>query len=120
MRSRRLQGGSGVAEQGQRVARAITGAPQPAAPAAPYFWSDQDDRCLQYAGGHDADCDLADPAAPLVAFFLRAGVLAAALTVNSGKELRWAQRLGGHPVDPLATADPAVDLRRLAQPVAAP
>lgn len=111
--------------QGQRVARAVAGIPQPAEPAAPYFWSDQYDRSLQYAGAHDAGCDLvvrgdlADPAAPLVAFFLRAGVLAAVLTVNSGKELRRAQRLIGHPVDAAALADPRVDLRRLAPPVPA-
>lgn len=113
-------------DQAQRVARAIAGVPQPTEPAAPYFWSDQYDRNLQYVGGHDGDCDLvvrgdlADPVAPLVAFFLRGGLLAAALTVNSGKELRRAQRLIGHAVDPLALADPAVDLRRLAQPVPAP
>jgi 3-phenylpropionate/trans-cinnamate dioxygenase ferredoxin reductase subunit len=112
-------------DQGQRVARAIAGAPQPTDPAVPYFWSDQYERSLQYAGGHDADCDLvvrgnlADPGAPLVAFFLRAGVLAAVLTVNGGKELRRAQRLIGHAVDPAALADPDVDLRQLAQPVSA-
>jgi 3-phenylpropionate/trans-cinnamate dioxygenase ferredoxin reductase subunit len=104
--------------QGQRVARTITGAPQPA-PAVPSFWSDQYDRSLQYAGHHDADChlvvrgDLDQPDAPLVAFFLRAGTLAAVLTVNSGKELRRAQRLIGHPVAPAALADPDVDLRQL-------
>jgi 3-phenylpropionate/trans-cinnamate dioxygenase ferredoxin reductase subunit len=109
---------SGI-DQGQRVARAIAGAPQPDGPAVPYFWSDQYDRNLQYAGGHDVDCDLvvrgdlADAAAPLVAFFLRAGTLAAVLTVNSGKELRRAQRLIGHEVDPAALADPNVDLRTL-------
>lgn len=112
-------------DQGQRVARAVAGAPQPEGPAVPYFWSDQYDRNLQYAGGHDADCDLVvrgdpgDPAAPLVAFFLRDGALAAVLAVNSGKELRRAQRLIGHAVDPLALTDPSVDLRRLAPPVPA-
>jgi 3-phenylpropionate/trans-cinnamate dioxygenase ferredoxin reductase subunit len=105
-------------DQGQRVARAITGAAQ-APPAAPSFWSDQFDRSMQYAGEHDADCDLVvrgdlgKPDAPLVAFFLRAGTLAAVLTVNSGKELRRAQRLIGHPVDPAALADPGLDLRQL-------
>jgi 3-phenylpropionate/trans-cinnamate dioxygenase ferredoxin reductase subunit len=105
-------------DQGQRVARAITGQPQPA-PAVPSFWSDQFDRSLQYAGHHDADCDLVvrgdldEAGAPLVAFFLRADVLAAVLTVNNGKELRRAQRLIGQTVDPAALADPAVDLRQL-------
>ncbi len=105
-------------DQGQRVARAIAGAPQPP-PALPSFWSDQYDHSIQYAGSHDADCDLvvrgdlSQPHAPLVAFFLRAGTLAAALTVNSGKELHRAQRLLGHPVDPAALADPSVDLRHM-------
>lgn len=105
-------------DQGRRVAHAIVGAPQPA-PAHPSFWSDQYDRSLQYAGSHDADCDVVlrgDPAqadAPLLAFFLRAGRLAAVLSVNNGKDLRRAQRLIGQAVDPAALADPNVDLRQL-------
>jgi 3-phenylpropionate/trans-cinnamate dioxygenase ferredoxin reductase subunit len=107
-------------DQGQRVARAIAGVPQLVEPAVPYFWSDQYDRNLQYAGSHDTDCelivrgDLSQTDGPLVAFFLRAGVLAGVLTVNSGKQLRRAQRLVGHPLDRDALADPTVDLRRLA------
>jgi 3-phenylpropionate/trans-cinnamate dioxygenase ferredoxin reductase subunit len=105
-------------DQGQRVARAITGQPQPA-PGVPSFWSDQYDRSLQYAGHHDGDCDLvvrgdlSKADAPLVPFFLRAGVLAAVLTVNNGKELRRAQRLIGHAVDSAALTDPTIDLRQL-------
>lgn len=106
-------------DQGRRVAHAITGAPQPSTPEIPSFWSDQYDRTLQYAGSHDADCDLVvrgdlgQVDAPLVTFFLRRGVLAAVLTVNSGKELRRAQRLIGSAVDQAALADPTVDLRHL-------
>jgi 3-phenylpropionate/trans-cinnamate dioxygenase ferredoxin reductase subunit len=107
-------------EQGRRVAHVITGTPQPVEPAVPSFWSYQYDRSLQYAGSHDADCDLvvrgdlSRPDAPLVAFFLRARRLVAVLTVNSGKELRRAQRLIGHVVDPNALADATVDLRDVA------
>ncbi len=106
-------------DQGQRVAYAITGTPQATEPGIPSFWSDQYDRSLQYVGSHDADCnvvvrgDLAQPDAPLLAFFLRADRLAAVLSVNSGRDLRRAQRLIGHGVDPAALADPAVDLRQL-------
>ena len=106
-------------DQGQRVANAITGTPQPE-PALPSFWSDQYDRTLQYAGSHDADCDIVlrgdpdQPDAPLLAFFLRADRLAAVLGVDSGKDLRRAQRLVGQPVDPAALSDPTVDLRRIA------
>ena len=110
-------------DQGQRVAHAITGAPQPA-PTHPSFWSDQYDRNLQYVGSHDADCDivvrgdLAQADAPVLAFFLRGGRLTAVLSVNNGKSLRRAQRLIGSGVDPAALADPSVDLRQLA-PLAA-
>ena len=106
-------------DQGQRVANAITGTPRPA-PAHPSFWSDQYDRSLQYVGSHDADCDivvrgdLAQADAAVLAFFLRAGRLAAVLSVNNGKDLRRAQRLIGTAVDPAALADPGVDLRQLA------
>lgn len=74
-------------DQGQRVAHVITGTPQPA-PAYPSFWSDQYDRKLQYVDSHDAECDivvrgdLSQADAPLVAFFLRAGRLAAVLSVK--------------------------------------
>ena len=114
---------AGAIDQGQRVAHAITGGPQPA-PTPPSFWSEQYDRNLQYVGSHDADCDvvvrgdLAQPDAPLLAFFLRAGRLAAVLSVDNGRDLRRAQRLIGSDVDPTALADPSVDLRQLA-PLAA-
>jgi len=107
-------------DQARRVAHAVAGAPQPGEPAVPSFWSDQYDRSLQYAGSHDVDCelvvrgDLRQTDAPLIAFFLRAGVLTAVLTVNRGKELRRAQRLIGQAVDPQALADPTVDLRQVA------
>ena len=112
-------------EAGRRVAREIAGTPQPGKPAVPTFWSDQYDRSVQYAGSHDAECDLvvrgdlsrADE--PLVVFFLRNGSLAAILTVNNGKQLRRAQHLIGHPVDPAELADPDVDLRQVTPLVAA-
>jgi 3-phenylpropionate/trans-cinnamate dioxygenase ferredoxin reductase subunit len=111
-------------DQGRRVANAITGTRQPP-PTSPSFWSDQYDWTLQYVGNHDGDCDivlrgdLTQLDAPLLAFFLRAGRLAAVLSVNSGKELRRAQRLIGAAVDPAVLADPAVDLRQLTPPVPA-
>jgi 3-phenylpropionate/trans-cinnamate dioxygenase ferredoxin reductase subunit len=105
-------------DQGQRVACSITGAPHPAS-ALPSFWCDQYDRSLQYVGSHDAECtvvvrgDLAQPDAPLLAFFLRADRLAAVLSVNNGKDLRRAQRLIGSAVDRAALADADVDLRQM-------
>lgn len=109
----------GALDQGRRVAAAVGGlAPAPA--EAPTFWSDLYDHRLQYAGSADADCelvvrgDLLDAGAPLLAFFVRSGTLAAVLAVDAGKELRRALRLIGSAVDAAALADPAVDLRRLA------
>ncbi len=105
-------------DQARRVARTITGGALPPA-EVPYFWSTQYGRQLQYSGHHDPSCSLVlrgDPNAPFTAFFLRDNALAAVLTVDSGKELRRAQRLIGSPVDPQALADPTVDLRTLARP----
>jgi len=110
--------------QGRRAARRIAG--QPAEPLeAPYFWSDQYDKTLQYSGEHDADSPLvlrggaAQPDRPLTGFFLRDGALTPVVTVNDGKQFRRAQRLLGQTLDPADLADPTVDLRHLAQPTPA-
>jgi hypothetical protein len=84
-----------------------------AAPHLPSVWSDQYDRTVQYVGSHDGDCDivlrrdLTQLDAPLPAFFLRAGRLAAVLSVSNGKELRRAQR---------ASVPPSTRQRRLTRP----
>jgi len=110
--------------QGRRAARRIAGLP--AEPLeAPYFWSDQYDKTLQYSGEHDADSPLvprgdpAQPNRPLTGFFLRDGALTAVVAVNDGKQFPRAQRLLGQPLDPADLADPTVDLRHLAQPTPA-
>ena len=111
--------------QGRRVARAVAGL-DPEPPEAPYSWSDQYDKTLQYSGEHDAEStlvlrgDLARPEQPLTGFFLRAGTVTAVLAVNDGKQFRRAQRLLGLTPDPVDLADPAMDLRHLSQPTPSP
>ena len=61
-----------------------------------------------------------DPAAPSVtAFYLRQGVVEAVVTINRPRELRAGRRLveARARVDPAVLADPATDLRALAQSV---
>ena len=106
--------------QGRATALAIAGlSPEPSAP--PYFWSDQYDKTLQYAGEHDADGqlvlrgDLTRPEQPVTGFFLRGGTVTAVLAVNDGKQFRRAQRLLGLTLNPTELADRALDLRLLAQ-----
>lgn len=104
--------------QARRTAQHIAGtAPDPA--AAPYFWSDQYDKTLQYSGEHTADSrlvlrgDPSQPDRPLSGFFLTGGTLTAVLGVNDGKQFRRAQRLLGLTPDPADLTDPTVDLRHL-------
>lgn len=109
-----------AAQQGAAAARAIAGDPRPYAPV-PYFWSDQYDLNLQYAGypgPWDQVVLRGDPAAPSVtAFYLRQGVVEAVVTINRLRELRPGRRLveARARVDPAVLADPATDLRALAQ-----
>lgn len=107
-------------QQGAAAARAIAGDPQPYAPV-PYFWSDQYDLNLQYAGypgPWDQVVLRGDPVAPSVTvFYLRQGMIEAVVTINRPRELRPGRRLieARARVDPTVLVDPATDLRALAQ-----
>ena len=95
-----------------------TVAAAPDLPAAPYFWSDQYDKTLQYSGEHTADSRLVlrgDPnqPEPLSGFFLSDKTLTAVLGVNDGRQFRRAQRLLGLTPDPADLINPTVDLRHL-------
>ena len=108
--------------QGPRtVAAAIAaadgdGQPQPYDPV-PYFWSEQFDRFVQYAGHHaGADTLLwrGDPAqAAWSVCWLREGVLVALLAVGRPRDLAQGRRLieSGALVDPERAADPSVPLK---------
>ncbi|MFH8515964.1 NAD(P)/FAD-dependent oxidoreductase [Streptomyces gelaticus] len=92
-----------------------------AAPVAydpvPYFWSEQFDRFVQYAGHHgSADTLLwrGDPAEPAWSVcWLRDDVLVAVLAVGRPRDLAQGRRLieAGARLDPARAADPSVPLK---------
>jgi NADPH-dependent 2,4-dienoyl-CoA reductase/sulfur reductase-like enzyme len=110
--------------QGPRTAAAnIIGAGAEDGPApqtydpVPYFWSEQFDRFVQYAGHHgSADTLLwrGDPAGPSWSVcWLRAGVLVAVLAVGRPRDLAQGRKLieAGARLDPARAADPSVPLK---------
>ncbi|MFF9317638.1 NAD(P)/FAD-dependent oxidoreductase [Streptomyces sp. NPDC014735] len=102
---------------------AAAGGDHPAPPAydpVPYFWSEQFDRFVQYAGHHaGADTLLwrGDPADPAWSVcWLRDGVLVAVLAVGRPRDLAQGRRLieAGTRIDPVRAADPSVPLKSTA------
>ncbi|MCX5313612.1 NAD(P)/FAD-dependent oxidoreductase [Streptomyces sp. NBC_00154] len=83
----------------------------------PYFWSEQFDRFVQYAGHHGgADTLLwrGDPADPAWSIcWLRDGALVAVLAVGRPRDLAQGRKLieAGARLDPVRAADPAVPLK---------
>ncbi|WP_443064423.1 NAD(P)/FAD-dependent oxidoreductase [Streptomyces sp. NBC_00562] len=83
----------------------------------PYFWSEQFDRFVQYAGHHGgADTLLwrGDPADPAWSVcWLRDGALVAVLAVGRPRDLAQGRKLieAGARLDPVRAADPAVPLK---------
>ncbi len=109
---RRTEHYTSAVDQGRRVAHSIVGAELPAT-SSNWFWSQQYDHYLQYAGAHTCADELVVRDAPYAAFFLRDSALQAVATVDNGRDLRRALRLLGRTVDPAMLADPAADLRKL-------
>jgi 3-phenylpropionate/trans-cinnamate dioxygenase ferredoxin reductase subunit len=105
-------------EQGAHAARAMLGADEPYAEVH-WFWSDQYDANIQYAGHHTSWEELVVRGSlderKFVAFYVNGGIVDAAVAVNSGRDLRRAQALirARSPVDPVKLRDPDVDLREL-------
>jgi NADPH-dependent 2,4-dienoyl-CoA reductase/sulfur reductase-like enzyme len=112
------------AVQGPRTAAAniidagSCGAPQPLTyDPVPYFWSEQFDRFVQYAGHHGgADTllwrgDPDDPAWSVL--WLREGALVAVLAVGRPRDLAQGRKLieAGARLDPVRAADPSVPLK---------
>jgi len=110
---RRTEHYSSAIAQAKRVAHAVVGVPM-SPPQQDWFWSQQYDHYLQYAGEHAPGDELVVRPQPYAAFFLRESVLRAVATVDNGRDLRRALRLLGQPVDPAVLADPAADLRTVA------
>jgi 3-phenylpropionate/trans-cinnamate dioxygenase ferredoxin reductase subunit len=105
-------------EQGAAAARSLLGKGQPYAEVH-WFWSDQHGANIQYAGHHTGHEQIVVRGSleerKLVAFYLDAGRVTAAVAIDSGRDLRRAQALirAGVQVDPTRLADPEVDLREL-------
>jgi 3-phenylpropionate/trans-cinnamate dioxygenase ferredoxin reductase subunit len=85
----------------------------------PWFWSDQYDCNLQYAGFAGPWDELTVRGSleqrAFVGFYLSEGRVVAAVAMNQGRDLRRSVPLirAGTPVDPARLADPEVDLRTL-------
>ncbi|GAA1814482.1 NAD(P)/FAD-dependent oxidoreductase [Actinomadura chokoriensis] len=86
--------------------------------AAPYFWSEQFGRMVQYAGSHAASERLVHRGDPSgrkwSVVWLTGDRLDAILTVDRPRDLVQARRVitAGTPVDPAAIADPDVPVRQ--------
>jgi 3-phenylpropionate/trans-cinnamate dioxygenase ferredoxin reductase subunit len=87
----------------------------------PWFWSDQYDANLQYAGYHTEWDELVVRGSMeernFVAFYRKSGRVLAAVSVNRGKDLRRSMRLikAQRPVNTTKLRDPDVDLRTLVE-----
>jgi 3-phenylpropionate/trans-cinnamate dioxygenase ferredoxin reductase subunit len=105
-------------KQGAAAARSMLGRGQPY-DEVHWFWSDQYDANIQYAGFHAAWDQIVVRGSlaerKFLAFFLTAGRVESAVAINQGRDLRRAFPLirARVPVDPARLADPQVDLRTL-------
>ena len=106
-------------KQGEAAARSMLGKGEPY-DEVHWFWSDQYDSNLQYAGFHGPWDELVVRGSleerSFVAFYLEAGRVRAAAALDRGKDLRRAMALirAGAAADPAALRDPDTDLRALA------
>lgn len=117
----RVEHWQNAVKQGTAAARSMLGRGQPY-DEVHWFWSDQYDANIQYAGFHTAWDALVVrgslPARKFVAFYLKDGRVDAAVAINQGRDLRRALPIikSRVPVDPARLRDPDVDLRTLAPP----
>ena len=104
--------------QGAAAARNMLGEPV-VYDDIPWFWSDQYDWNLQYAGFHTTWEQLVVRGEPerdsFLACYLNNGRIDAAIAVNRGRDLRRVIPLikGRHPIDPHLLADEDIDLRQI-------
>jgi 3-phenylpropionate/trans-cinnamate dioxygenase ferredoxin reductase component len=107
-------------KQGPAAARSMLGKGDPY-DEIPWFWSNQYDSNLQYAGFHTEWDELVVRGSMeernFVAFYLKGERLLAAVSVNRGKDLRRSMRLikAQSSVDTTKLRDPEVDLRTLVE-----
>ena len=106
-------------KHGPAAARNMLGKDQPYE-EIPWFWSDQYDTNVQYAGFHTTWDELVVRGTleerSFVAFYCTKGRVLAAVAVNRGRDLRRSVPLieARRPVDPAKLRDPDLDLRTLA------
>ena len=105
-------------QQGAAAARSMLGGGKPY-DAVHWFWSDQYDVNLQYAGFHQGWDELIMRGSPdsrdFIAFYLSRGRIDAVVALNRGKDVRRAMPLikARMAVDPRQLPDEGVDLRSL-------
>ncbi|GMV01638.1 MAG: FAD-dependent oxidoreductase [Burkholderiaceae bacterium] len=115
----RLESWKNAQNQAIAVAKAIAGQPAPYA-ELPWLWSDQYDLNLQLSGVPRGDEHFVWRGTPDDGRFTVIGLSgetpSLAITVNQGREMRFAQQLiaRGTPVDPLQLADVRIPLQRMA------
>ncbi len=104
--------------QGPAAARSMLGKDEPY-DEVPWFWSDQYDFNLQYAGFHTEWDEFVVRGSMeernFVAFYRKDGRVLAAVAANQGRDLRRSMRLikAQRPVEATKLQDPDVDLRTL-------
>jgi 3-phenylpropionate/trans-cinnamate dioxygenase ferredoxin reductase subunit len=104
--------------QGSAAARSMLGKGE-SYDEVPWFWSDQYDSNLQYAGFHTEWDELVVRGSMeernFVAFYRKGGQILAVVAVNRGRDLRRSMRLikTRRPVDASKLQDPDIDLRTL-------
>ena len=114
----RIESVPNAAEQARTAAATLCGQMQPCN-SVPWFWSDQYDLKLQTAGlsrGHDEVCIRGDMSTrSFTAFYLKAGVLIAADSVNRPTDFMFARKLvaAGLRIDAAALANSATQLKQL-------
>jgi 3-phenylpropionate/trans-cinnamate dioxygenase ferredoxin reductase subunit len=118
-RRMRVEHWQNAMRHGAHAARSMLGADDPYEEIH-WFWSDQYDANLQYAGHHMAWERLvvrgSIPDRNFVAFYVNGGIVDAAAGLNRGRDVRRAMGIikARTPVDEAKLADETVDLRTLA------
>ncbi len=107
--------------QGTYVGQVIAGAAEEPFAPVPYFWSDQYDTNIQYAGVASDDSEVIIRGKPeersITAFYLDNGAICAAVTINNAREFRSCRRLvaARAEIDPDTLRDPETDIRKLSR-----
>lgn len=116
----RVEHWQNAVQQGMAAARSMLGRGKPY-DAVHWFWSDQYDVNLQYAGFHKGWDEIVvrgnRDTRDFIAFYMRRGCIDAVVGLNRGKDVRRAMPLikARAPVDPGQLADDGVDLRSIVE-----